>query len=227
MRSFIRWFAVYKHAAPIVQRCLDRAQQRRVLDLCSGGGGPWPDLSAELDVSVTLSDLFPNLGAFEREHAAGGGRVDFAADSVDATAVPPALTGGIRTVFSAMHHFEPALVRGILSDAQSAGEPIAVFEGTRRSLPALFFYSFTPLAVLVMTPFIRPFSWTRLFFTYVVPIVPLVAWWDGIVSCLRTYSEKELHALTADLDRDGWTWEVGSMPGAPLIPATYLVGYPS
>lgn len=226
LRAFIRWFSPYRHATPVLERCLERAESAHVLDLCSGGGGPWPELSRAMDVRVTLSDLFPNRPAFERERAVGDGRIDFHATPIDATHVPASAGGGMRTLFSALHHFPPEVAREILADAQRAAEPIAIFEGTHRSLLAVLFFLFTPLAVLVMTPFLRPFSWYRLLFTYVVPIVPLVAWWDAIVSCLRTYSTQELRALAAQVEQDGWTWEVGQCPGAPLVPMTYLAGYP-
>ena len=49
----------------------------------------------------------------------------------------------------------------------------------------------TPLAVGLATPFIRPFRWSRLFWTYVIPLVPLTCWWDGVVSQLRAYTPAE------------------------------------
>ena len=40
---------------------------------------------------------------------------------------------------------------------------------------------FTPVYVWAATPFIRPFRLSRIFGTYVVPIVPITCWWDGLV----------------------------------------------
>jgi hypothetical protein len=42
------------------------------------------------------------------------------------------------------------------------------------------------LFLFACTPWIRPFRWSRLLWTYVVPIIPAVLLFDGIVSCLRT-----------------------------------------
>ncbi len=53
---------------------------------------------------------------------------------------------------------------------------------------------FVPLGALLVTPFIRPFRWSRLVFTYVIPVLPLLIVFDGIVSCLRVYSPDELRA---------------------------------
>lgn len=84
---------------------------------------------------------------------------------------------------------------------------------------------FTPLRVLLATPFILPFRWSRLFWTYIVPALPLVLTFDVIVSLLRLYSVEELRDLTAGLDR--YRWDVGTVRAKLLpIPITYLVGVP-
>jgi hypothetical protein len=82
-----------------------------------------------------------------------------------------------------------------------------------------------PLAVLLLTPRIRTWSWARLLLTYVVPVVPLLVLWDGVVSCLRSYRADELRALTAGLD-EGYTWEVGEYRRRGVA-VTYLIGAPA
>ena len=42
--------------------------------------------------------------------------------------------------------------------------------------------------VLLVTPLIRPFTLSRILWTYLLPLVPLTCWWDGIVSQLRAYT---------------------------------------
>jgi hypothetical protein len=173
---------------------------------------------------VTLTDLYPNRAAFARAAAATDGAVAGWDAPVDARAVPPELTG-VRTVFDALHHFRPADARALLADAQARRQPIVVVEGTRRRLSSLLGMLLVPLFVLLLTPRIRPFSWTRLLFTYVVPLVPLLVLWDGVVSCLRSYRLAELRALTAGLDA-GYRWEAGEykVRGAAV---TFLVGQPT
>ncbi len=83
-----------------------------------------------------------------------------------------------------------------------------------------------PLRMLVLAPFIRPFRWSRLFWTYLVPVVPNVLLFDSVVSVLRVYSVTELRELTAGLD--GFQWEIGTLRARPIpIPITYLIGVPS
>ena len=60
-----------------------------------------------------------------------------------------------------------------------------------------------------MVPFIRPFRWSRLIWTYLIPLNPIVLFLDGIVSCLRAYSPLELSELTRELSASGYIWEIG------------------
>jgi hypothetical protein len=105
-------------------------------------------------------------------------------------------------MFSAFHHFRIEEARAVLADAVRKRQGIAVFEGTHRSARAMLLMLLVPLMVLLITPFIRPFRWSRLFWTYLIPVVPLVSLFDGLVSCLRTYSVEELCELTEDLDAE-------------------------
>ena len=73
-----------------------------------------------------------------------------------------------------------------------------------------------------MTPAIRPFRWSRLFWTYILPAIPLAVVFDGIVSCLRTYRPNELLELTEGIE--GYRWESGESRDKGPIPITYLVG---
>ena len=173
-----------------VESLVEGRKTRDVVDLCSGSGGLIPAVARRLaelgaPVRVALTDLFPDPGAEARLGADEREWVRVHPEPVDARAVPPDLAGA-RTLFIGYHHFPPAQARAILADAVRAGEPILVFEGTERRLAALLpFALFSPLLVLALTPFVRPFRFSRLLFTYLVPLVPLIVWWDGVVSHLR------------------------------------------
>ncbi len=127
---------------------------------------------------------------------------------VDATDVPVDLPG-LRTLFTAFHHFDPTDARAVLQDAVDAGQGIAIFEQTQRSIAGLLFMLLLPLLALLATPLLRPFRWSRLFWTYVIPAIPLVLCFDGIVSCLRTYSDDELQTMVDDLEGTPYVWRFG------------------
>jgi hypothetical protein len=176
--------------------------------------------------SILLTDKFPNLAAFENVKAASANGIDFHRNSVDATKVPVELDG-FRTMFSSFHHFPPAQARAILQNAVDAKQGIGIFEVTSRTASALAMMFLWFLTPFVFTPSIRPFRWSRLFYTYVIPIIPLVLLFDGLVSCLRTYQPRELRELIKDLAAPEYRWETGEQSGTfGGLPIAYLIGYP-
>ena len=66
-----------------------------------------------------------------------------------------------------------------------------------------------PVLVFLVMPTIRPVSAFQIFFTYLVPVSPLLAFWDGLVSQLRTYSMAEFEELTGGLQSADYSWECG------------------
>lgn len=206
----------YDPAGPLLRRAVARSGARRIVDLCSGAGGPWHRLAAEVGVPVLLTDLYP--------HGGGAGALPLHDEPVDARAVPRELDG-FRTIFTAFHHFPPEQAREILADAVSRGQGIGIFEIARRAPRELAIIAFTWLGTLVAAPFVRPWSWSRVLWTYLPPVLPLVGTFDGVVSCLRTYTKGELAELVRGLDT--YDWDIGDFRGgwSPLR-GTYLIGIP-
>lgn len=211
-----------------VGKALAKAGTDHIVDLCSGGSGPIVPIVEALaaegrPVTVELTDAFPNHAAFEASAKGSQGRIRFVSTPVDATKVPAGMKG-FRTLFNAFHHFRPDAARAILQAAVDARQPIGIFEVASRQPLMMLGIAFSPLAVLLTMPLlrVRPLAFV---FTYLVPIIPLFVLWDGLVSCLRTYSEPELRALVATVNAPDWEWEIGRVPlsKAPIF-GTYLVG---
>ena len=223
-------FRLDRAMTPQIRRVLETTGTRRIVDLCSGGSGPLllmvADLAdAGLEVRATLTDLYPNAAAFREIADASKGRIDFEPRPVDARAVPASLPG-LRTIFNGFHHLKPADASAVLHAAAAARQPIAIFEVSERTARSLISMLITPLAVWVATPFMRPFLWRRLFWTYAIPMVPFTCLWDGIVSQLRAYTLEELDALCAG--SAPMRWERGQIPIAKgQGNLTYLVGIPA
>jgi hypothetical protein len=222
-------FRIDRAMTPHIARVLESTGTRRIIDLCSGGSGPLLLLVGDLagrgiDVKATLTDLFPNVAAFAEIAAASNGRIDFEREPVDARKVPARLDG-LRTIFNGFHHLAPADARAVLHAAAAARQPIAIFELSERhirTLPVLL----TPLMVWLSTPFMRPFKWRRLFWTYVLPMVPLTCLWDGIVSQLRAYTVPELEEMSRG--SAPMRWDIGQVPIAKgRGRLTYLLGFPA
>lgn len=131
------------------------------------------------------------------------------------------------TMFSAFHHFRPDAAKAILKDAFDRRRTICIFESGFDTLLAVGAMIGVPVAVLALMPFARPFRWAYLAFTYLIPLMPLIVLWDGIVSSLRIYSPDQMKKLTDDLRAPDYAWEIGRIrvPGIPSGPP-YLIGRP-
>jgi hypothetical protein len=221
----------YAPIAPLLQDVLDSTGCPSIVDMCSGSGGPWLDLSRKLQpelqfLHLLLTDKYPNLGAVQNVRAASENHIAFYPDSVDALKVPGELRG-FRTMFTSFHHFRPEEASAILQNAVDAGQSIGIFEITRRAPLTIALMVPWALMPFVFTPLIRPFRWSRLLCTYVIPIIPLVLLFDGVVSCLRTYRPQELREIIKNLSGIEYQWEVGEHSRAlGQMPITYLIGYP-
>jgi hypothetical protein len=205
------------------------AGQTELLDLCSGSGGPVQTILRLLreqgvEVRAHLSDLFPNIEAYRRITKETAGVVSGVESSVDATNVPEELTG-FRLIANGFHHFPPDAATKVLGDAVTKQQGIAIVEMVNRSALAFTGVGVGFVLALLSAPFLKPFRFSRLFFTYVVPLVPFFLLWDGIVSCLRVYSPEELRVLISQLSPHGYQWEVGELRFGPGV-ATYMIGVP-
>jgi len=220
-------FRVYHPAVPLLKEAMVAVGSDQILDLCSGSGGPLPGIKQLLErkyslrIKIVLSDKFPRREHKDLTHPLPQ-ELDYLIEPVDALDVPAGLNA-FRTLFTSFHHFDPACAKQILADASAKAPGIAVFEATERSLAAVLRELFLPLTVLLLTPFVRPFSWKRLLWTYLIPAVPVVMLWNGIVSDLRSYTRSELEALVESLEQNSFVWQTGTCRSF-LSRITFLIG---
>jgi hypothetical protein len=215
--------ALARQWAEKISTVLDPNAAIEIVDLCAGSGGAMPQIIGYLrqrnyDVRAILTDLYPNLNSGLEP------QITWLPDPVDALHLPPKLTG-VRTMFSAFHHFRPDAARAILKEAFEHRRTICVFEsgsGTPLGMAAMLG---VPLAVLLLMPLARPLRWVHLLFTYLVPLLPVLMLWDGMVSMLRIYSPDQMRQLTADLEAPDYHWELGRIK-VRAIPdrLPYLIG---
>jgi hypothetical protein len=223
----------YQPIAKLLRKRLEECGAERVLDLCSGAGGPWPSLVRHFEINgasapgVFLTDKYPITRKLDDFESPATNRIHFLRHSVDATRIPEHLDG-FRTLFSSFHHLSPDEARGLLQDSVIKRQGIGIFEAPTRRMLTLLSLLFIPFTVWLFIPFRRPFRWSRLLWTYVIPVIPFVLFFDGLISCLRAYSPAELQEMTRGLATNGFRWEIGEKSGGILpVRVTYLVGCPT
>jgi hypothetical protein len=227
--------SAYRVLIPLLSKGMQHAGTTEIVDLCSGGTGPWARLHEQFkqagwSVSIKLTDKFPNPAAVQKWKNSTLPGIAYLDEPVDALKMPPELKG-MRTLFEGFHHFRPEQARLILQDAAEKRAAIGIFEIILKPPFGLFLLLLAPLSTLLsyllITPFIQPRCWSRFLWTYLLPIVPLATCWDGTISLLRVYSLSELSELTGTIPCKDYTWEMGlASTGTPVFEYSYLLGYP-
>ena len=224
---------IYKPATGILSKMMDKLKGNQIMDLCSGSGGDMVQLHKQLEtntnqeIHISLSDRFPNTEAYKEIEHNSNGHITYIGTSLEATDYVSEHES-IRTIFSAFHHFKPEYAQKVIENAIQSNAPIAIFDGGTKHL--LFFLSMLivhPLALFIVTPFIGHFSLSRLFFTYIIPLIPLCTMWDGSVSILRLYTTKEMEKIIYKAGIGNYYWEVGSKKTCFGLKMNYMIGIPN
>jgi hypothetical protein len=211
---------------PKIIEAIDTSKNSQIIDLGSGAGGPMPSIQSDLkvggrDVRLTLTDLYPNADAIKEFN--GNDAINYLSQPVDATNVNSDLSG-LRTMIGSFHHLRENTAKSVLKDAQESNQPIAIFEGFGRNVQSFILLLPSIIMAFLLMPFVRPFRWQNLFFTYLVPVLPLIVFFDGWVSFLRVYSPSELRDIVSQLpENEHYIWEIGTL-GPQSAP--YIVGLP-
>jgi len=232
LQFLIHEMKIYDPILPEFQWVMQQSATKNVVDLCSGGTGPWEYLIGELATpeeivaQIALTDLYPNKKALQSVSAKNP-IFQYRETPVNVLNIDPELSG-VRTLFSSFHHFDKSDATSILQDAVNKQMPICIFEFTaRRGVNFLL----TPISTLLLFAkllFKKRFSFPRLFFSCLIPIVPLIFLWDSLVSHLRSYSEAELKEILAQVkNAEMFEWEIGEATSPKTVFRNcYLIGYP-
>lgn len=153
-----------------------------MFDLCSGSGEPARYIFQETKAfsSLILSDKYPSENSIEFQDVLN---MNFEKNNC-------------YTMFNAFHHFTDAEKIQVLTNIKNAGAKALFVEILEPSiLFVLKVSALTIVANLFITPFIKPFSFMRLFLTYIIPINLFTITYDGIVSVLKSRSVKQYREI--------------------------------
>jgi len=223
-------FDMYKCVLPVIEKGIRSSSNNTMVDVASGGGGGLIKIAEHLknsipDLKIILTDYYPNIDAFKKTKAQQPETFEYIEDSINAMSVPKDLKG-FRTQFLSFHHFKPKDAKAILQNAVDNNQPIGIFEAQQRDIKNLVQRFLSPISVLLLTPFLRPFKFDQILFTYLIPALPLFTLWDGVISVLRTYTVPELKQMISELRNSAhFEWEVDIVKGKSFD-ILYLLGIP-
>jgi len=232
LRYLIASLNFYQPIIPLIIEGLKQTNSNQIIDLCSGGGGAIEKIhknllqQSDIEIKITLTDKYPNKNAFGFISEKTSGRISFSDATVDASDVTANLKG-FRTIFSGFHHFNNDFAKKILKDAVDEKCGIGIFDGGNRNIFAVIaVLIFHPIFFFLFTPFFKPFRFSRLLYTYIIPIIPFCTIWDGVVSIIRLYKPVELLKIAHEVDNENYFWEAGKKKSNFGLSVTYLIGYP-
>ncbi len=165
-------------------------------DLCSGSGEPATSIFKKSNCfkELVLTDLYPNFLNTSDE------RISYETKSMDVLAME-FNRDGCYTMFNAFHHFSNESKLEIIQKIQESGSNAFFAEILEPRLVCLLKVILaTSLGTIIFTPFIQPFSFKRLLFTYIIPVNILTITFDGIVSVLKSRSHKQYQKLFEGFD---------------------------
>lgn len=196
-------FHLYQPVAPLVRKQLEADAAGGWTDCCTGAAGPVQYLLQQgcRPKQLILSDKYP-IGIHIE---ANGVTAHWEAADMLSDAIPGR---GLITLFNAFHHFTPAQRRNILAQIAAARRPVLIAEITQPTLlNALLVTISTTLGQYLFAPFIRPFSWHRLVFIYLLPVHILTVTWDGWMSVARAIRRRSFERLCAEAATSGYRFQ--------------------
>ena len=134
---------------------------------------------------------------------------------------------GMYTFINSFHQLDEKKATYYLTQIADSGNSVAVLEGNNDSLwQVVGMTIFVPLTVILSAPFVQPFRITRLIFTYLIPILPVVTMLDGFLALFKLYNPNDLNELVSNIPVKSYVWKSGKADNGRGGKIIYLMGYP-
>lgn len=203
MYEFMTWFVNKVNAAkpflPVINEGLRHEQKIIAIRMNVGAG--FETLIPLLDKNIAVEDVFiENFNAEKK---------------------------GLYVCVNSFHQLDKSKAFEILDRVSKSGNSIVIVEGNNDSLWQVFGMTvIVPLTVLLTAPFVKPFRWSRLLFTYIIPVLPIVTFVDGFIALFKLYAPDDLNELIAKVNTVNYYWRSGKMDNGRGGKIIYLIGYP-
>lgn len=203
VHEFMTWFVNKVNAAkpfiPVIEEGLQHADRIIVINKKCGAGFETVD---EL-IDEKLKRVFVNADNFNASEE------------------------GLYLSVNSFHQFSVDEAKEMLKQISHHKQPVVIVEGNNDSLWQVFGMTvIVPLTVLLTAPFVKPFRVERLIFTYVIPVLPFVTFFDGFMALFKLYAPKDLDELTASVQAKDYNWRSGKLDNGRGGKIIYLIGYP-
>lgn len=205
VHEFMTWFVDAVHAAkpfmPVIEKGLQNAPEKRIINI-------------DLNFAAGIETLKPYLAN------------DIQVESVTDTNSLPG-NKGLVTFINCFHQLDQRNAKNWLEKIVETVNPVAVVEGNNDSLWQVFgMMVIVPLTVIFTAPFVKPFRLSRIIFSWLIPILPVVTFIDGFLALFKLYAPDDLDELVSKIDSGVYVWESGKLDNGRGGKIIYLLGIP-
>jgi hypothetical protein len=177
------------------QAAVDHARQKgcdTIVEL-GAGGAPLTSLLAETaerdGLRLVPCDLYPDMATYRELEANHPGAVKPIYTPVDFSTPHDFGKATLAVLVGTFHHVPPAERAKTLQALTASAGQVMVFEPLRNTplSISLALTSIVPVLLLPLYRFGSAGTWRRILWCWLLPVVPFVFLWDGVVSCLRQW----------------------------------------
>lgn len=202
---FYKLFGYYKLWIPAVSAFIEKTGSRSYLECCSGSGEVLGLVISNLPENLVkgknfvLSDISPLPEFIEQVNRKSHSNIRYCEIPIDATQIPEEMNNP-RIFINSFHHFPSETAKQIIESSIISKQGIIILEYVRHSPLGYISMLTGSLMIFLTLPFIaKPRDLPLLaLLTYIVPIFPLMFFWDGIISCLRVYTPDKLASIVSE-----------------------------
>lgn len=218
-----------------LDQLISKTGQKKLFDYGSGSGGAMPEtlklLKAKYpDIQLELSDLFPDEKYAQIYNDDKNDSITYNLKPVDASNANHK-HDGIKTLINSFHHLTPEVATKVLKTAQDNNDTIIIYEMAENKIPTIIWWLGLPIGLvlvsvmaLLLTPFVKKLTLHQLFFTYLIPIIPLCYAWDGQASMPRIYTREDIQELLNCFERkEGYEWTIRPALNTKNKPQGYVI----
>lgn len=201
--EFLSWFVVKVNATkpfvPVIEDVLDKTNHKKIINIEFGIGAGIETVKPFLKDDVSVDSIhITNFNSSEK---------------------------GVYLFVNSFHQLNSKKAKKILQNIVDSGNPIVVVEGNNDSLWQIVGMTvFVPLTVLLTALFVKPFRFSRIIFTYLLPVLPIIIVIDGCIALLKLYNPTDLLELTSSVERNNYDWKAGKNDNGRGGKIMYLTG---
>lgn len=202
MSLLYEYLHIHRLWLPMIRKFSQQNKGETLLDPCAGSGHVnlliAKELEKEEDFKFYLSDFMTDRAPkFAKQiNEANHPNIHYIEHSVDLLQMKDEVEFP-KVFINSFHHFSPDQVAKIFRDHARVKKDILILEYCRKT-PLNFFSMVTgPFIGMLLFPLIvekKDILWSFIF-VFIIPLIPLMLLWDGVISSLRTYSRMDIEKI--------------------------------